>query len=426
MDRAPPVLLLQADFTGTLAATRCLGARGVAVTLAGGSPLAPARWSRYARHLVEGPDLREPAAILEWLRAFGRKEERHVLYPTSDELAWLIALHRDELSAWFDLYSPSIDALENLLDKRALHRFAEAAGIPSPGTWCPQDEAEVVRLGPQLRYPLLLKPRTQVFSRTHGKGRRVESPGELPAALRVEREAAAYAKELLARIPDAGMPMLQAWAADASRAVYTVSGFSGRAGKLFCARASRKILQRPLDLGVGICFEDAALDPDLELRLQRLCVLAGYQGAFDIEFLEVGGRKMLIDFNPRFYNQMAFEVDRGLPAPWLVWLGATGREKTLEAAVWSARSYHYPHGAIYCDRVATMHQLFWQRLFGTASSAEARRWRVWFGAHKDVRTDPMGCTGDRGPQIAEALGELTGALRHPRAFLRKTALGRSN
>ena len=116
-----------------------------------------------------------------------------MLYPTSDELAWLFALHRDELAASFYLYSPSIDTLESLLDKRALHRLAEAAGLPTPGTWCPQDEAEVARLGPQLRYPLLLKPRTQVFSRTHGKGRRVEAAGELPDAFRAERDAAVYA-----------------------------------------------------------------------------------------------------------------------------------------------------------------------------------------------------------------------------------------
>jgi hypothetical protein len=319
LDRSPPVLLLQSDFTGTLAATRCLGGRGVPVTLAGGSPLAPARWSRFARHVVDGPDLREPSAILA----------------------------------------------------------------------C-----------------------------------RVESAEEMPEAFRAEREGAVFAQELLARIPDAGMPMVQVWASDASSAIYTVSGFSGQGGKLFCARGSRKVMQRPRDLGVGICFESAPLEPGLEQQLQRLCALAGYQGAFDIEFLEVAGRKLLIDFNPRFYNQMAFEIDRGLPTPWLCWLGAIGDEVALGQAVGEAFTAEPAPGSVFCDQFAAAHTLALQRLAGAVPAFEEQRWRRWYRDHGEHRTDPVARKGDRAPQIAEVLSEVAAALRHPRSFLRKTALGR--
>ena len=58
---------------------------------------------------------------------------------------------------------------------------------------------------------------------------------------------------------------------------------------------------------------------------------------FDVEFAIDGDQKLLIDFNPRFYNHMAFEVQRGLPLPWLAYLAATGQTEALEAAGAAAR-----------------------------------------------------------------------------------------
>jgi D-aspartate ligase len=418
-----PVLLLQADFCGTLAATRCLGEHGIEVTIADGNRLAPARWSRFATRCLDGPDLREPSAIIAWLKAFGAREERHVLLPTSDELAWLFALHRGELREQFDLYSPPVATIEALLDKRRLHALAADAGLSTPRTWYPQDEEEAAALSGELAMPVLLKPRTQVFSRLHGKGCRVERPGELAAAFRREVERAEYAHEVLGRLPEALLPMVQEFAAGAAQAVYTVSGFAGDEGRLFCARASRKVLQRPRQLGVGLCFEAAELPADLAAALERLCRLVRYHGAFDIEFLEVDGRKLLIDFNPRFYNQMAFEIARGLPAPLLCWLGATGQQEELWRGVADARQAQAGAGAIFCDHVATAEALGLQRLFGAVSAEEERRWRHWYGAHRGQRIDAVAQPGDQAPQLAEVLGEIAGALRHPRAFLRKTALG---
>ena len=76
---------------------------------------------------------------------------------------------------------------------------------------------------------------------------------------------------------------------------------------------------------------------DVEAGLVRLFRAVGFHGVFDAEFIEDGGRHLLIDVNPRFYNHMAFEVDRGLPLPWLAYLGAVGDGEGLRAAVASAR-----------------------------------------------------------------------------------------
>ena len=64
--------------------------------------------------------------------------------------------------------------------------------------------------------------------------------------------------------------------------------------------------------------------------IRRLCREVGYFGVFEIEFLRVLDRGWaVIDFNPRFYHQMGFDIARGLPLPIWAYLGASGREVFL-------------------------------------------------------------------------------------------------
>src|SRR5262245_56308276 len=100
---APPFLLTMPAYGGTLAAARCLGERGISVIMAGDTFLAPARWSRYVTRWERCPPVLEAGPFLDWILSFGQREPGHVLYPTSDDLAWLFADHRRELSMYFHL-----------------------------------------------------------------------------------------------------------------------------------------------------------------------------------------------------------------------------------------------------------------------------------------------------------------------------------
>src|SRR5690242_812950 len=57
----PPFLLTMPAYGGTLAAARCLGERGVSVTMAGDTLLAPARWSRYVTRWETCPPVLDAA-----------------------------------------------------------------------------------------------------------------------------------------------------------------------------------------------------------------------------------------------------------------------------------------------------------------------------------------------------------------------------
>ncbi len=63
----------------------------------------------------EGPSTLPRLASAPWCAQPG-----HVLYPTSDDVAWPVASHSEALSRLFRLYTPPIESLVRLLDKARL------------------------------------------------------------------------------------------------------------------------------------------------------------------------------------------------------------------------------------------------------------------------------------------------------------------
>lgn len=426
MDSSPvPVLLTTPTFNGTLAAVRCLGKRGIPVTVAGDTPFAPARWSRYVTRSVSCPSPFEPERFMEWLIAFGKREPGYVLYPSCDDLAWLFAHHADELKPYFRLYQPPAATVLDLLDKKALSLRCAEVGVPNPRTLFPGSVSEARALAERVGFPLIMKPRTQVLLRTRKKGHIVEDP-EVFETSYAEFIADNQPHRLARRaLPDVEHPMLQALVPDAAGATYSISGFVSRDNRCTVTRAAMKVLQRPRRVGVGVCFEDVEVDEVALKGVIRLCEALGYFGVFEAEFLPSQGTLELVDFNPRFYGQMGFEEARGLDLPYLVWLGALGESEKLAEAMSRASEWESGRGYVYCDRFYLSTLLLLQRLSGSMSIAERDRWREWLEepTQRSRAFDPFESPGDPWPAVVSKLREIGGAARHPRAFYRKVVVG---
>lgn len=416
MSAAPKALLADATWFGTLAAARDLAAHDVSVTLASDSWAAPARWSRHVSNVVACPTSKRASAFLAWLLGFGAEQPGMVLYPTSDETAWLIASHREELSRSYILYSPPIAPLIKILDKARLTEEAQKAGLDVPEETVPRDEAEVAQCCRDALFPLYVKPRAQTFGHRVGKGVRVDNPTQLLAAWREQTASVTYDKEVVRHIPDIHLPILQRCIPTGGK-IYTVDGFIDETGDLSAMLACVKVLQRPRGSGPGIVFEHADMDPEIEQGLIRLFRNTGFYGVFDAEFLEVGSRKMLIDINPRFYNHMAFETERGLHLPWLSYLAATKNRETLKAEIERARTAD-AHRSAYVHRLPIKLLLGMQRLAGRMSAEDAHDWRRRISAYGNAVTDPVRIAGDHTPAFAEIAMEVASASRHPRSYFR--------
>jgi hypothetical protein len=183
-----------------------------------------------------------------------------------------------------------------------------------------------------------------------------------------------------------------------------------------------KILQRPRRVGIGLCFETCALEEPLVAKLAALCRQVGYAGVFEAEFVIAGDRRLLIDFNPRFYSQMGFEVARGLQLPLLVWRAARGEEP----AAGGRAALRDRDVGIYCHKGMLDLILALQRLSGRMSRDEVRSWRSWYrrassaGSATDAVRDP----DDPKPAWVDGASWIGGFARHPRSFVNGFVLNR--
>ncbi|HSQ64983.1 MAG TPA: hypothetical protein VLM85_17290 [Polyangiaceae bacterium] len=413
-----------AGYGGTLAAARCLGRAGIPVTVAQDHAGQPTAWSRWTTRRVRCPDFRDSRRLIDWLLEFGSCEPRHVLYPTCDDLAFLFARHAAELAKHFLLYQPPLETVLGLLDKRSLGAAAKAAGLETPVTHAPRDEAALKQIAREARFPLLIKPCTQIMFRTQNKGTRVQRPEDLVGAYRAFTRANTYLPPLLQERPDVVRPMVQEYFSEAEEHVYSVAGFVDRGGRLFVARASRKVLQQPRRVGIGLCFEDAPLEAAEAEGIAALCRQTGYFGVFEAEFIQVGGRRLLIDFNPRLYNQMGFDIARGLPLPLFVHAGARRDEQELERAVMAAQHGTTEGPTAWCHRFALGMMLLPQWLSGRISAGETQHWRRWLASHGGRTLDATFDREDMLPALMDAGAHVQRAVRHPRGFLRTIVLNR--
>jgi predicted ATP-grasp superfamily ATP-dependent carboligase len=308
---------------------RALGRAGIPVFVADSSWLAPARWSKYATRRLTCPTTRNVERYLEWLLAFGAACPGTALSPTSDELAWLFAANLPALQRDFRVVAPPLETLLEVLDKRRLHEACLRAGIPTLPGWFPADEGEVDRLSREIAFPVVVKPRTQLFHRTNSKGGIATDARSLRDLWRALVGSGCTEPGLRRSQPELAEPFVQAYAPGAGAGVLSLSGFVDRSGEVFVVRAARKVLLRPLQLSVGVWFEAAAVDPALAQSLRRLCRQVGYFGVFEAEFVSWKGSSQLIDFNPRFYGEMGFDQARGLPLAHLAYLTALGDDAAV-------------------------------------------------------------------------------------------------
>lgn len=423
-NRDHPFLLTMPTYGGTLAAARCLGQHGISVTMAGEDAFPPARFSRFVTRWEKCPPILKVDRFYEWLIEFGRREPGYVLYPTCDDLAWLFAARANELGKYFRLYQPHADTILQLLDKKTLYELCDTLGIPTVPTVFPADRREALRLANQVGFPLLLKARTQILLKARTKGDFVSAYSDLAKAYDRFLEGNPFHPTLMKIVPGIERPLLQAFRSDAAQNIYSISGFAAEDGRM-AVRASVKVLQRPRRLGIGLCFEEALVDPSALDGIRQLCQTTGYFGVFEAEFVREEGKFRLIDFNPRFYGQMGFEVARDLPLGYLSWLGALGDRAALNAALDAAGAWQEGQGYVYCNRFFFNLLVALQSFSGWMSPSESDRWKNWLeeATKNDLAFDSVDSPNDHLPALVSAANEIYWAVRHPRSFIRQHVIG---
>jgi predicted ATP-grasp superfamily ATP-dependent carboligase len=388
---------------------------------------ATAFFSRYTARRLRCPPTDDAERLVEWLATLPRREGPgpYVVYPTSDEIVVLLASHRAALSKHFVFYQPDLRTTWRVLDKKNLLEEARAAGLEVPDTWFPRDAGDARRVAREADGPLMIKPRTQVMLSHHSKGILVTDGADGSHLVREYdrfRRENAYAPWMVRTFPELTQPLVQRYHGDASQCVYSIAGFRDVSGRHLAMSGSVKVLQRPTGMGIGLCFESAAVAPDLARRTAQLLERLGYFGVFELEFLRDGERSMLIDMNPRFYNQLALDIARGLDLPKIAYEAALGDGAAVARLV---AAHHGGDGPmVFCNRIGLHMLLGAKRLFGRISREDATRWRRWARDPAKTVIDSVDAAGDPVPTLAEAASQVYECLRHPRGFLKNVVFDR--
>jgi D-aspartate ligase len=419
------ILLGNANYYGTLAAVRSLGRAGVKVVTVDPSMICHSRYSRYSSQHLRCPAFEESSAWVDWLMRKARIGPRRAIYATSDAVSFALARYRNELSDDFELYQPSLDTIMSILDKGRLMQNAQAIGIETPATWFPQNGAEAAKIARDAGGTVLIKPRSQLAQRTKTKGTAIESRGQRVQSIfdnymKDQSTKSEFAKQCAVTMT----PLVQQYFPQAVANVYSLCGFREKIGGGMIMRGARKVLQQPRSIGIGLCFEPTLVDPLLAEQAKRLCERIGYYGVFELEFILAEGKAMLIDFNGRFYHQIAFDIARGMELPALAYAAATRNQAEVTRLMAYGNSRKRDNIAGFCNQFVLTTMVKMQRILRTMSRKEAARWLSWSrGSHGtviDAAKDPQ----DTLPAFVDVAQYLLHSLRHPRAFLRQYGLDR--
>jgi predicted ATP-grasp superfamily ATP-dependent carboligase len=218
------------------------------------------------------------------------------------------------------------------------------------------------------------------------------------------------------------MPMLQRFYPEAMRKIYSLSGFRDMSGSHVVMRAALKVLQQPRHLGIGLCFEETEVIPELAQHTIRLCERIGYYGAFELEFVVAQGRMLLIDFNGRFYNQLAFDIARGMDLPRLVYAGATGATEELERLISQVQPPDKERSLVFCNGFGLSLSVAGQQMFRRMSSEEATYWRKWRKRYEGRVVDAIHDSDDPLPAVFDIASRVGQYMRYPQKFLEDMAL----
>ena len=170
-----------------------------------------------------------------------------------------------------------------------------------------------------------------------------------------------------------------------------------------------------------MCFEEADVVPELAERTVRLCERIGYYGAFEVVFILCRGRPLLIDFNGRFYNQLAFDIARGMDLPSLVYAASTGQADEVARLTSAFLTRSKTAGLVFCNGFGLSVTLAAQQASRAISPDDARRWKAWRKAHAGRIIDAVRDAADPLPALIDVAQQLLQSVRHPRAFAREMA-----
>jgi D-aspartate ligase len=280
------------DFHG-LGIMRSLGRHGIPVCVVD-DEYSIGRFSRYATHSVRAPNLRDPAQVVEFLLAMGRRMNLQgwVLFPTRDELVEAFSRNKSALAEVFRVPTPEWDVVKWACNKWNTYTLAEKIGIPIPKTWCPRTVADIDAI--DTIFPVCIKPAVKVefFYATKAKAWRAETRDELKLMFEKALPLVGSSEILVQEIiPGDGTTQF-------SSCVFFKNG------KAIATMEAQRWRQHPPEFGRAATFVESLDLPEIVEPTLRLLREMNYYGLVEVEYKldHRDGKYKLLDVNTRTWG----------------------------------------------------------------------------------------------------------------------------
>lgn len=312
----PVIAIFDVNFPSTISFVRSLSQAGARFRTFNPTPMCVARFSRHVHEIEPCPEMGDHLLFPKWLKQQLEQGEFDVVAPTSDMICYHIAQSLELIDERHRQAYPSRDAYLDVLFKDRLNKRCIEENIPDPWTVLPTSIEELLDNHEDLRFPLLFKPRTHVFSPNERGGifwtlnqvRENFRPYSVPA----------HQKPLLDEFPDVAWPVLQHYVGGGLIQA-SCSGLLDFQGQPIATAVAKKVDQSPPDTGIGTAFLSDD-NPELEKHAQKTVKQLIGRGIYEVEFVRDSrdGTPQLIDINARTFGQMDFDIKRGNNLP-LLW-----------------------------------------------------------------------------------------------------------
>lgn len=309
-------VVLQASGPNALGIVRSLGRSGIPVVAADHDPQALGLASRYAQPAIMADPLTSPATFVDDLLRLGRtlSGPPPVLFATHDEAVAAIGPREREVDEVFRRPWSPWARMEPILDKAHQHAAARRIGFPVPTTVEPRDERDVAHAATELRFPVILKPRSAPEFRRRFRAQ-VLRADDAEGLRQAYAEAAPYEPQICEVIPG-----------DDSH-LWTLGSYRDADGERLASFTGRKLRQWPPDFGTARAAE-ARWDPALAERCHGLLDELEFHGISQVEVKRDprDGRDYLIEVNPRSWLWIGLATACGVNLPLTCHLDAIGAE----------------------------------------------------------------------------------------------------
>jgi predicted ATP-grasp superfamily ATP-dependent carboligase len=301
--------------TNDLSFLRSLGRRGVPTIFCTGDRQLGS-FSRY------GLRIRLPAVEddpREWLEVLHLSaallKTRPVLFALSDPHCAFVSQNADILRRNFRFVLPDAETVECILNKKFQYTAAGAAGIRVPPTYYPDGVQEVIRLGCNIGYPVILKPYTAHLGRpliSNLKVLVIQSATDLVSA---------YSK-----CTDSGASfMVQQIVPGGDDNIFWYSAWWDERGRERAWFTGQKLRQFPPGFGDG-SFQQTVEAPVVLEHSRDLLEAFRYRGLVSTEFKRDprNGNYYLIEINARTMSGNQLGISAGVDLPWIAYCDLAG------------------------------------------------------------------------------------------------------